>query len=166
MPAPVKPPPEAEKLGRSALQDDQYYYYGDEGEEDGFYGDEDGYDYYYDEDGGDENFMDYYYDEEDDEYWDEMDYGPEDYEQLHPSHQSSFFKPDSPIARFIEERNQAYEEEQHKSHQEELKEKKPRTFKNPYYKLLGWEQPAPIVHQIQYLPVPEKPVKPRIKTQT
>ena len=59
--------------------------------------DEDGeYEYEY-VDYGDEE---YYYDEEDD-YEDQA-------EDLYPQYQSSFFSPDSPITRFMAERNQAH----------------------------------------------------------
>jgi len=69
------------------------------------YGDEDQW--------GDED--DQYYDEEEDE---------EEEDLPHPKHQASFFNPDSPIGRFMAERNQAFKSKQKQ---------------NPYFKLLDWE---------------------------
>ena len=94
----------------------------------------DGY-YYEDEDG-----TQYIYDDDDEYYYDE-DYDDEDYYsdseddyQLHPSYQSAFFKPDSPIGRFIQERNDAYKE---------------KNYDNPYYKLLDWQELATDNNQVQ-----------------
>lgn len=131
-------------MGYNDDYDVDYYSYGDELD----YGDE----LYYGEEGDDE-YYDYYdevagradgfRDDYDDEYDDE-----DEFEPLHPSHQSSFFKPDSPISRFISERNDAFEME-HRRQQGQ------RSFKNPYYKLLGWVEPAesPQISNIRYLPV-------------
>ena len=113
----------------------------------GDYGDEYGNEY-------DEN--DIYYDEEDDygDYYDE-EYDEEE-DLPHPSYQSGFFKDNSPINRFMQDRNKSFKKNanvgpvnnhsnngEHKGKFSDLNRLKNLNKKkeNPYYKLLDWSMP-------------------------
>jgi len=52
----------------------------------------------------------------------------------HPSYQAGFFKPGSPIANFMADRNQSTK----KKENTKSAPTKQRNMNNPYYKLLDW----------------------------
>ena len=126
--------------------DDQYdpYSFDDSEFGDYDYGDEyDDNDLYYDEE---DDYGDYYSDE-----YDEEDDLP------HPNYQKGFFKNDSPINRFMSDRNTSYKKKEGpvKNHSNDgqfnkkfndlnslknLNNKKSKS-NNPYYKLLDWSMP-------------------------